>query len=240
MRISRGRAAAERVRALVEPAGIEVETQPDHQRAAEPSFALGGEWPFRSLRGRQGRLAGQYRIHTRRQLGARRSNNPTTSASRRSGLVRAQQGIVGERPSAAPVTAASRARADDLGQLGRQHREVGLGAGLAPGHLAAGGGAGHRLDQAGSSAWAWRYLRRISRRLAAATGRGRPRPRPRRLLAGLGMGQQVVGEPLEGRPLLAAIAGGASAASSRPCPSPRIDSAPSTPAMRRKRSSSAA
>ena len=45
-----GRAAAERVRALVEPAGLEVEAEPRHQRAAELLLPRGRERPGRATR----------------------------------------------------------------------------------------------------------------------------------------------------------------------------------------------
>ena len=63
--------------------------------------------------------------------------------------------------------------------------------------------------RAGSSAWAWRYLRRISRRLACCQGsRSASSSAAGQLLAGLGVGQQVVRQALERRQLLAALAGG--------------------------------
>ena len=89
---------------------------------------------------------------------------------------------------------------------------------------------------AGSSAWAWRYLRRISRRLAACQGSRSASSLGRgQLLAGLGVGQQLVREPLEGRRSARRARRRALPASSRPCPSSGSPSAPSTPAIRRKR-----
>ena len=61
-----GRAAAERVRALVEPAGVEVEAEPRHQRACPSAFwRSAGNGPAGVSGGRRRRLAGQDRLDQR-------------------------------------------------------------------------------------------------------------------------------------------------------------------------------
>ena len=118
-------------------------------RGRTPSASRSGNGPF----GRSGAGKAAWRARTasrqRRQLGARGGR---TAARRRRRADRAGTRRAGHRrvtgPSAAPVDSRLLAHEpDDLGQLGRQHGEIGLGAGLAPKHLAACGGARHRLDQ---------------------------------------------------------------------------------------------
>ena len=144
-----GRAAAERVRALVEPAGLEVEAEPGHQRAAELLLRRGRERPGRPERRRHGGLARQDRIQQRRQARPRagRTAAPRRRRADRAGARRAARRRA-DRPSAAPVTAASsRTSRTTSVSSGASMAKSDLARASRQSHLAGGGGARHRLDQ---------------------------------------------------------------------------------------------
>jgi hypothetical protein len=140
-----GHAAAERVRALVEPAALEIEPHLRHQPAAQRHLRCQIELPL----DRQGRLlARQHLLQEIRQEGGQRLEQRVDLRRAQARLVAVEQGIVrAEIQRLCLGGGLLTGQAHDLAKCWRQRREVGIGAGIAPGHLGAGGGARQRCDQ---------------------------------------------------------------------------------------------
>ena len=89
------RAAAERVRALVEPAGVEVEAEAGHQLAGERFLALGRERAGRADGRRRLPLAGQDGVDDGRQLGREALEERDDGGVAQVGLVGVEERVVG-------------------------------------------------------------------------------------------------------------------------------------------------
>ena len=200
------RAAAERMGALVEPAALEVEPGTGHELAGEHLLPVGREGARGPDRVRLGTLAGQDGVDQGRQLGCQLLEERDDDGIAQVWLVGVEQGVVGAEAERGPGQRTGLAgEADHLLELRGEHGEVGLRAGLAPGHLAGGGGTRQRLDQGrlqrvGMAVLAAhlaqvRLLPGVEVRLVVGAGQ---------VIAGLGMGEEVVGQALQGGQLLAA------------------------------------
>ena len=133
------------MRALVEPAALEVEAHLRHQAAAERHLRGQIERPL----DRQGRLlARQHLLQEIRQERSQRVEQRVDLRHAQAGLVAVQQRIVRRKVKRLCLGGGLLAgQPHDLGERWRQGREVGIGAGVAPGHLGARGGARERRDQ---------------------------------------------------------------------------------------------
>ena len=210
-----GRAAAERVRALVEPAGIEVEAEPGHQRSAElllprrrerPGWAAAGRAACRaSTASSSGGSSAARRSNSAHDLGRRADRAGARRAGRRRATGRARR---------RSTDAVSRDKPDDLGQLRRQHREIGLGARLAPESSRRwwwrapaprpGPARGHGRGDSGAASRADWPCCQGSRSASSSA--------PASCSPVSACGQELVRDPLEDRELLAAIVSGLAAA----------------------------
>ena len=142
-----GHAAAERMRALVQPAVVEIEAERCHQALTQRLLAGGREM----ARERQRRhLAGQHAFEKVRQEGRERREQAIDLGCGQARLVALEEGVVGSKPQNPGLgRRLLPGQPQDFLEGRPQQREIGLGARLAPDHLGARGRPRQRPDQLG-------------------------------------------------------------------------------------------
>ena len=145
-----GRAAAEGVGADIEAATVKVETEELHDIEAQLPLRVDGEGAGRLLTGRLRGLALDDLADHRRQLLTQRRKDLCDAGRPHARLELVDQGIVGGQSEGLRLGGGDLSnKAQDLGERGREEIETVLRAGLGPDLVAAGAGAGERLDQGG-------------------------------------------------------------------------------------------
>ena len=205
-----GGPAAERVKADVQPAPVEVETDGLHQPHAQRPLGFHRERPLEGQDVRTALLALQHLAQEPRQEALQVAEQLVDVVGVAARLIGVQQRLIQRAAQRLRLGGRDLAlEVQHFRQAGQQHREIAGGAGVAPDHFAAGNGAGVRFDQIA------RHRRRVEVGAAHLVQVGFLPVGKIGLVLGVGqqvgvvvVGQQLVAQDLQGRKLLGPAVGG--------------------------------